>query len=426
MAAALAMARVKLQWAAAGLAGRDWTLYAHVLSATRLTGPWLPSGPLGVNGPASYLQEHFAPTLFVLVPLYRLFHDPRLLLWLQALAVAGAALPLAGAALAAGASRGAALTAGLAWLLHPWIWSSGLDLPQLFHHDSLLPVLAFGAAWAWWSRKEGWAWLLLALALGLKEDLPPCGLILALGLWKNGRKGPSLALAGLCAALLAPVLLPAALGQAGRHTAMVLGSGFHGSAGEMLSLTLWWAPIFALGGGWLAPGWYLLSVPVWLLHLETGFVPQLWHAWPMLTAAGLAMASGMGPWRARLGRRASVLAVAWLVSLAGWTLANLPLGGFRPFGRPPLDRSAAAILLAEVPQPACVAASDALLPLVADRPSFLWMSQVKDADFALVDMDRLEQDRPGLEALANLEKGRRLKVIGIRQNFRLIKIVEAE
>jgi hypothetical protein len=102
--------------------------------------PFAPEGldPARIRRPHSYLAFHVEPALLPLAGLYRLWPDPRLLLWLQAAVVALGALPVAGLARHLLGGAGAGLAFGLAWLLAPGLEGAALSD---FH------LVAFAATW---------------------------------------------------------------------------------------------------------------------------------------------------------------------------------------------------------------------------------------------------------------------------------------
>jgi len=135
-----------------------WTNHGVILGATYATGDASLHRQLGI---------HFSPLIAALAPLYKARPDAATLLWIQALALGLAALPLYLAARLRVGRMGAGLVA-LAWWLHPTV----LGTPLLGFHDlSLAPFFAFFALWALFKRR----WLPYALSLVflllLREDL---------------------------------------------------------------------------------------------------------------------------------------------------------------------------------------------------------------------------------------------------------------
>ncbi len=118
----------------------------------------------------NYLGDHVSPIILLLAPLYRLVPDPRLLLILQAVALASGALPLALLA-----RRRLSVTPRLLSLLLALIF---LTYPALgfvnrfeFHEEVLIVPLLLAAFLALEARRAGWMSLALLVALLCKEDV---------------------------------------------------------------------------------------------------------------------------------------------------------------------------------------------------------------------------------------------------------------
>jgi len=121
----------------------------------------------------SYAGDHWQPFLLVLVPLKWLHSGPELLLVVQAVVLAAAAIPLYAALRTAG--RGGAGALAGAYLL-------GLGVARAvsfdFHIEAFAPLLAFTALWALVQRQRAVFIAAALLILTLKED----GALLALAL----------------------------------------------------------------------------------------------------------------------------------------------------------------------------------------------------------------------------------------------------
>lgn len=403
VAHALLVGWVKLRVAAWQPPVKDWPLYCNLLATTRLGGPWLESDFLRLSaGSASYLREHFAPTLLLLAPVYRLLDWPQALLCLQAAMPGLTALLLAGLAQAWGAKGSRVFWAGALWLLHPWVLRGALDLPQQFHHDCLMPPLIVGALLAWALDKRAAAWALAVLALGLKENLPPMGLMLAAWLYFRGQRKEAAWLAGLSAACLAVAVLPWGSEGSSRHVDSVL-NGFHSSWPAQWGLLRWWWPVLAWWPVAGASAWWAWGLPVIFTHNASGLVPGAWHVWPVLTAGAVAGAAGLA--RPALGLRRAlgpVLGLAlgvllWPGLVGAWHQGNerplfaaVDLPGLRAIGE-------------KVPPNAVLAASQRCLPYLANRPHLAWLEHVEDADYALIEL------LPGTNSIYVLENIRKLK-----------------
>ncbi|MCA9871974.1 MAG: DUF2079 domain-containing protein [Anaerolineae bacterium] len=118
----------------------------------------------------NYLGDHVSPVILLLAPLYRLFPDPRMLLAVQAAALALGALPLALLA-----RRRLTVTPHFLSLILALIF---LTYPALgfvnrfeYHEEVLVVPLLLAAFLALDARRAGWMSLALALALLCKEDI---------------------------------------------------------------------------------------------------------------------------------------------------------------------------------------------------------------------------------------------------------------
>ena len=132
----------------------------------------------------NYLGDHVSPVILPLAALYRLWPDPRLLLLLQAAALALGAWPLALLAwrrlqaVWPQHAHLAALVLSLIYLTYP-----ALGFVNRFEfHEEVLAVPLLLAAFYWWeTRRLGWMSAALLLVLSVKED---AGLaVAAFGLW---------------------------------------------------------------------------------------------------------------------------------------------------------------------------------------------------------------------------------------------------
>lgn len=358
------------------------------------------------------LAVHWAPILYALGPLCRLFQPAAVLLVAQALAL-GAVGPLSFRCLRGPLGERRALLAGCAALLYPPLWSAALFD---FHPEALGLPVALLLAQALEERRERRA-LFLALGLGLLfHEIWPLVLMGLAAQELVHRRGPErrlgVGLMGVGVALFALEslwLVPALRGDALRVDAVFyshLGDGPLGVAlspllrpgaffGHLLSarhaawvmgllLPLLCLPLFR-------PTRLLPALPVLLVHalsLRESQQSLAYHyqlpaiPW-LLLAAGWAQelepASATAGWRARLARARTLpgraLARPWV-----WPLLLLaPLGGLVTAERPrgemarllaPADLLSPARLelLARIPPGAPVAATlEGLGPLAARR-----------------------------------------------------------
>jgi uncharacterized membrane protein len=120
-----------------------------------------------IKHPHWLLAFHVEPALLALAPLYRLWADPRLLLWLQTVALALGALPAAWLARGLTGSRLAGLVFGLAYLLAPGLEGAALSD---FHMVAIGAALLMFGLWLLESGRLRWAIACLAAAALTRED----------------------------------------------------------------------------------------------------------------------------------------------------------------------------------------------------------------------------------------------------------------
>jgi len=149
------------------------------------------------DGPdGSHFVRHATFFAFVIAPVYALSPRAETLLWLQALLVGAAAVPLFLFARRYLREWTACIIA-LAYLLHPGVHGANL---YDFHFLTISPLFIFGILWAFESRRDVVAWILVALALSIREDVALGVAVLGTYLLLSGRRpwpGFTVALLGL-------------------------------------------------------------------------------------------------------------------------------------------------------------------------------------------------------------------------------------
>lgn len=142
----------------------------------------------------NYLGDHVSPIILPLAPLYRLWPDARLLLLLQASALAIGAWPLALLArrrLLPHWPQGAHLAALLLALIYLTYPALGFVNRFEFHEEVFAVPLLLLAFWALEARRLGVMSLALALALLTKEDVGLTVAAFGLWAWWRGRAAPA-------------------------------------------------------------------------------------------------------------------------------------------------------------------------------------------------------------------------------------------
>jgi hypothetical protein len=329
----------------------------------------------------SLLSHHFMPSLLLAAPFYVWQASPVVLIVLQRLAVAAAAVLLF--RLARRFSLPATVAGGL---VTAFLFSraSHSAIASPFYVESFVPALVFGLLLAFMNRRPRWYWLLVVLALGCKEDvalyLMAFGALVALDA-RSRRTG--LATAGLAAVWLVVALtvaIPAARSADGLAGWNPFVADRYGPAdgtsvpGRLLSGQSA-ARVVSLTSGvgflcWTAPQWLAVAAPGILLNLaargdslQAGLIGH--YVWPILPWIYAAAAAGAGRILSRFGRRAAWLLGAGLVLL---TAVDTP---FRRPVRWPTDEPAAAARIREqlrtIPDNASVAAMPNLIPHLPHR-----------------------------------------------------------
>lgn len=353
--------------------------------------------PRRLRQPHSYLAFHVEPFLLLFAPLYRLWPDPRALLWLQTLVVALGALPIAWMAARLLASPRAGLAFGVAWLLAPGLQGAVLSD---FHMVALAaPLLAVGLCLTELGRLRMAIVPLIAAAL-CREDAALLTAWLGIVLALRGQRhlGTGLALtagiwAAACFGLIAPYFNGGGslfwtryqwLGISPARAVLALAS-------DPTILVRWllqpdvasYVVLQALTGGiacLLAPSALLAAAPILAINALSSF------EW--MRSGGAHYSATLVPvllWAGAHGaQRVPRRAVPGVVLLG--TLAAHLWAGVLPL-RPVPDARAASVraALSAIPADVPVSATSAIYPHLADRRSLYWFPAVVDADLIAID-----------------------------------------
>lgn len=137
----------------------------------RVANTWEGRGFLSETPSLPAFWDHFNPGLALLAPLWGLWPDPRLFLWIQAICLSFPALTAFGVARRLGAGpAGAAAWAG-AYLLYPATGQLNLNYTYGWHPVSLALPLIWLALWALLSRRKAWAGGAAIAACSFQEDV---------------------------------------------------------------------------------------------------------------------------------------------------------------------------------------------------------------------------------------------------------------
>ncbi len=127
--------------------------------------------------------DHFDPAVYLYLPLYALWRDPRVLLAAQAAVLALAAWPLYLLAKQVSGSKSLGAVMAAVYLLYPLLGSGNL---HDFHAVSLTPLFFFSAVLFAERGRWGWYWVFAVLLLSVKET--EAILIFAMGLHLLSRR----------------------------------------------------------------------------------------------------------------------------------------------------------------------------------------------------------------------------------------------
>ncbi|MGI8328718.1 DUF2079 domain-containing protein [Actinomadura scrupuli] len=431
-----------LRHAQLGTAGFDLGIFDQAVRAyANFDAPVVPLKGPGFN----LLGDHFHPALIVLVPLYWLWADARMLLIAQAALMAISVVPIARLAIGRlGVRAGLAVAAayGLSWGIQGAL---GFD----FHEIALaVPLIAYAMAALAEERWRAAARWTLPLLL-VKEDM---GLTVAavggyLLLRRQWRLGGALVAAGATAlALILLVVIPhfSPSGEY-RYWGSVRQGGDQGLLGQLLSLPggfaehpdKWILPICLLGVtafAALRSPLLIIAAPVVLyrlasnnpLHWSVGFVHYNAILMPIVFVAFLDALSRLGQSDRRAARAFARLSVPVAVVFA---VGVLPQFAFWRFTSPDFYRfspgvTAARDLMREIPDGATVAAGDYLAPQLTDRCAVVLFPDPfrRATDWVIVDTTRLSvvpapeaQQRAALQALP----GQGFRLVGDRAGILL-------
>lgn len=373
--------------------------FFHNLLWNTIHGSWFTQTSSPHEASGLFQLHHTYPILLVVAPIYALIPKVTTLLWIQCLAVASAALPVARLARAGGATPWATVAIALAFLLQVPLWMTALcDFRPIVLG---IPLLLWTLAMVHEDRPLA-ALILGAVTLTVREEMIYLTIVLSLALPFARRAGPSRRFVGgvLCAmAVLYWFAIRAAGGEltyyfdprdASPSGSLALQALETGELRHLLPYLLPFGAAGVLAAPLLAPALPLL---VFLLLVS----PHEWadwagvyghHAAPLLPVLGGAAAVGWGVLYARTLRwkRRVLIATLLLVHLgcAAWLGPPLLRANVSP--RAGLDAAtvdAVHALCEEVPPDASVAADYHTMALFSGRER-----QICTADFTMGEADR--------------------------------------
>lgn len=318
----------------------------------------------------NHFAVHDSPILLLAVPLVALWPAPHALIVASAALIGAGALPLYALALALGNPPRRAAALALLYLGVPAV--HGFAFYNDFNENIFIPVLAFGFAWAYVSRRDAW---LAVCGLGLlliKEDQ---GIFIAwiavlLATRSTGtRRVVLLALAALGILTITIYLLTHHSIAGARFYAGDPLSGTWAKAGSLLELLapLAFLPLFARGLWWLA-----VPILVELYAASAGDIFRIGSHYEISFVAFLFVAAAAALCKMTHPRR-------WLIAAAALALTLIPLTDPSPLHLGPryrysyaLDAPFLAGARARLETGASVSVPEEYFPFVADFPNAHW------------------------------------------------------
>ncbi len=363
--------------------------------------------------PVNQFGDHFAPIFYLLTPVSLLFGDARILLVVQTLLLASAAVPVYLLARSKLASQALAVALAAAYLLFPAL--HGVNTFD-FHEIALVTPLLLWSLYFLETGRFRLFGLFLALALFTKEEVALTGV--AIGLYillvrRQPRRGALvMALSALYFVLVTALLMPALGGGAdvGRFEGLAV-AGFGGFAG--VAVTVVTNPVYTFGYVFLDPdkllflaqlllpllgipllagaGPWIVALPGFATLLLSSYRPQylLDTHYSAIVIPSLFFLAALGLARVERRRRAAALplAVALLTAslVMNWQFGWLGGKLFHGIPRPTERQRATAALIDAIPPDASVSTLSRFVPHLASREEIYLYPTVNDAEYILFD-----------------------------------------
>jgi uncharacterized membrane protein len=474
LVAALAVSRLgKNEWLETATATRGWwatlilalgyLIYMGWLTVARHNGFQTHSFDLGIHDqalftilrdgymrstqygpqPIDYIGDHFSPIFYVLAPLYALWPDARMLLILQTLFLAAAALPIYLLTRLESGRTLPAFALAASFLLHPAL--HGVNTRD-FHQIALLVPLLLTALYFLQVRRNRLFLLFLALSLAVKEEVALTGA--AIGVYAFvalRRRRLGAAVVGSCLlyfALVVGFIMPALGGtpQINRFAGLMPeGAGGMGGVIQTILSNPVYALTFVLSnpdkmvylGQLLAP---LMAIPLlggaaWLAAVPALAIPLLSSAetqysigyhYSSTLLAVMYFAAALAWRRPWLRRHAGPAVSAILTASLAMNFAYGYLPSKRPLPLPPTaHQQMASRFFRQIPASASVSTLSDILPHLSARENIYLFPISEHSDYILFDADLhtnywpYEEKNARLEAAANLAERLRSGEYGV-------------
>ncbi|MCC2607371.1 DUF2079 domain-containing protein [Planctobacterium marinum] len=288
-----------------GLANADLTLYQNILWNTNLNGLFFYSDFLFYEfGYQSYLTEHFASTLALLVPLYKAWSSPYMLLLLQGVTPVFTALLFFIYSQKINLPKTIAILTIISYCVHPTVVMATLDIGNGFHHDTLIPPLLLASLILFKSPRYLMYYFMLILTLGLKENVPFIVLIASIiaFITTNDRKR-AVVTGGLAIAFIvfALVIIPDIYNVKPQHASDIIERAISQKTSFSAMLCSLWAnkELFWFISAFLSPLLLLTIVPELAIYHFSSYETYIfdWHGLPSVTIVVIASMLGFTQWK---------------------------------------------------------------------------------------------------------------------------------
>jgi len=258
----------------------------------------------------TFLKDHFAPSILLFVPLYKLLPFCGTLLVTHSLAVTltGILIYVIGRDILR--SKILALFCAVGFLFHPSTVMATIDSVYGFHHDCLIPLLLAGAVLALINNRFKTFSVILIILMGLKESLVFTGITAGIILLfvPEYRKYGWVTLAMACLFGLVGMWIYPLLGNfQNRHAVGMISKclSLYSSADarrELLDNLPYWVVMFSFLPAVFKPALLILIVPDLTMFLLAGIKPIDWHIFSMVTFLSIGSIYGLATLQSAQGR----------------------------------------------------------------------------------------------------------------------------
>lgn len=394
----IAIALLKLIIFRRGYYSIDLSLYSNMLynAAFRGRGLFTETQFLGM-GFSSFLNDHFAPSIFCLVPLFRLDPDPQLLLMIPCFCLAVSFVLIFQISRdRLGNSLWAYVGASGFWLapLQSWL---AIDVPHGFHPDCILPMMIFATVLAWRHASKAAFGASLVVLLGLRENMPVYVIGIACFLAWHGKipKSSAWKISLLALAFIGAIVGYGFMSGHSNQSLTRVISMFRpgGFAGGLDFLWQWkWTVFF-----WPALFFPACFVPVLVeiaLMLGIGESGTNWHAFPSLAFLSLGwiygVEAGKSWWESRPAALRKAIGLLFAVTLLFSVVKNLQIfytGVQTILQRPArFDVTELDSLRSQIPGDAILSTTTDLQPRFFMQEKLCSIYQWKEADYVLLNI----------------------------------------